>query len=144
MNKNSKPNEVKWLPVYMKPGHPLYWGKITELDGQGVPELMEKKIKKLIKTVKKGEFDLIKAIKFKQKAFKDERAETFNWEEKFYEEFRDLIDFGRYDDVKSFIHKTLVFKENRGIQLGFEQALSLVYNWFNPNWYKEKDKKKNW
>ena len=28
------------------------------------------------------------------------------------------------------------------MNFGFDQALSLVYNWFNPDWYDKKSKKK--
>lgn len=72
-----------------------------------------KKLVKLFEKYHKGQFDLIKAIKWKQKTFNDtpvKRKNAFEW--------------------------------NEGMNFGFEQVLSLVYNWFNPDWYKEKDKKK--
>lgn len=39
-----------------------------------------------------------------------------DWEVKFYKEFRDLIDFGRYDEVKSFIQQLLDNQEIKKIE----------------------------
>ena len=37
-----------------------------------------------------------------------------NWEERFYTEFRDLIDCGRYDDVKAFISQVIAEAIGKG------------------------------
>lgn len=56
----------------------------------------------------KGEFDLIKSIKWKQKLFNGEKVYSKEWSAP----TKDWHD---------------------GMNFGFEQALSLVYNWFNPD-----------
>ena len=59
-----------------------------------------------------GEFDLIKAIEEKQKVFNVGKEEDTIKPADWYE----------------------------GLNFGFEQTLRTVKHWFNPDWYKEKEK----
>jgi hypothetical protein len=71
-----------------------------------------KYIESLLDQQNKGEFDLIKAIKYKKKLFLQPKPNRHS---------SDRI-IGYWE----------------GIEFGFDQALLLVKHWFNPDWHKLK------
>lgn len=49
-----------------------------------------------------------------------------DWEEEFYREFRDLMEFGKYDAVKDFISSLLIERERAGYEKGTKDGLKIA------------------